>query len=312
MKKILVLLLAALTVSSATLLTSCTASETDAVAAAMKNATAITLNGDTVTCESQAVSVGEDGRVTITAAGAYSITGTLQNGQIYVDCVDAGQIDLILNGVNITNDDGPCIVIRKAQDAVISLYDGSVNTFSDGAKYRFENPADDEPDAAVFSKEDLTINGSGTLIVDANYSGGIYSKDGLKIESGVIEIDSVNHAMKGKDYLVVNDGTIKINALGDGIKTTNYDSELVGYIEINGGTLDIYSEDEGVQAVSGVRINGGTLNIDSTNNGIKCVAGIEFNGGTVNLNAEDAALDAISIDKAEECTVTINGAPYNG
>lgn len=312
MKKIFALLLAALTVSSATLLTSCSTTEEGSATVSLKNATEIVLNGDTAACDSQAVYVGEDGKITITAAGTYSITGTLNNGQIYVDCVDAGQLDLVLNGANITNDDGPCIVIWKAQDAVVTLYDGSVNTLTDGSKYRFESPADDEPDAALFSKEDLTINGTGKLVVDANYSGGIFSKDGLKIDSGDIEIDSVNHAIKGKDYLVINNGTIRINALGDGIKSTNYDSDLVGYIEINGGTLDIYTEDEAVQAVSGVKINGGTLTVNSINNGIKCVAGIDFNGGTVDLNAEDTALDAMSINKTEECTVTINGNPYNG
>lgn len=312
MKKIFALLLAALSVSSAMLLTSCSTTEENSATVSLKNATEIVLNGDTATCDSQAVYVGEDGKITITAAGTYSITGTLNNGQIYVDCIDAGQLDLVLNGANITNDDGPCIVIWKAQDAIVTLYDGSVNTLTDGSKYRFENPADDEPDAALFSKEDLTINGNGKLVVDANYSGGIFSKDGLKIDNGDIEIDSVNHAIKGKDYLVVNNGTIRINALGDGIKSTNYENDLVGYVEINGGTLDIYTEDEAVQAVSAVKINGGTLSINSVNNGIKCAAGIEFNGGTVDLNAADAALDAMSIDKADACTVNINGTPYNG
>jgi len=311
MKKYFALLLAALAVSSAAFLTGCDAPE-DSEDEVLRNATQITLNGDTAVCDSQSVAVGEDGTITISAAGVYTITGTLNNGMIYVDCVNAGQVDLVLNGASITNDDGPCIVIWRASDAVVTLYDGSVSVLSDGSKYRFENPADDEPDAALFSKEDLTVNGQGKLVIDANYSGALYSKDGLKIESGEIEIDSVNHAVKGKDYLVVNGGTLNIKALGDGMKSTNTESELVGYVEINGGTIDIYTEDEAVQAVSGITVNGGAMNITSVNNGIKTAAGIQFVGGTVNLTAEDNALDAVSISKEDACTVTINGTPFNG
>lgn len=309
MKKIFALLLAALALSTATVLTSCSPDDTS-VTTVVSGATKITLDGDTASCNSQSVYVGEDGKITISAAGFYEISGTLNDGQIYVDCVDAGQIDLILNNANITNDDGACIVIKKAQDAVVTLADGSVNTLTDGAKYVFENPDDDEPDAVIFSKEDLTINGSGKLVVEANYAGGIYSKDALKIDGGNIEINSVSHGMKGKDSLVINDGVININAVGDGIKSTNTDSEIVGYIEINGGELYIESDDEAIQAISAVRFNGGSTTIDSNNNGIKCAGALEFNGGTVDMDVHDTALDVMSIAQSDNCTVTVGGVPF--
>ncbi len=312
MKRIFALLLVVLTLSCPAMVTSCTANQEGGETVSLKNAYDIVLSGNTATSNSEDVIIGEDGLITIKAAGTYKITGTLDNGQIYVDCVDAGKLDLVLNGASISNDDGACIVIRRAQEAVITLYDGSVNSISDGSKYRFENPTDDEPDAAIFSKEDLVINGKGSLIIDANYSGGIFSKDGLRIDSGNIEIDSVNHAIKGKDYLIVNDGTLKLHALGDGMKSTNADNESVGYMEINGGTIDIYSEDEALQAVSGITVNGGTVKIDSANNGIKCTKDINFKGGSVDLTAQDTALYAITINKSESCSVTINGNPYNG
>lgn len=310
MKKIFALLLAAVT--SAAMFASCASTEPAAETVSLKKATEITLSGDTAVCDSSAVYVGEDGKITITAAGTYNITGTLNDGQIYVDCVDAGKLTLVLNGASISNNDGPCIVIWKAQEAVLNLYDGSVNSLADGSKYKFDNPADDEPDAAVFSKEDLVINGTGTLMIDANYSGGIFSKDGLTINSGNIEIDSVNHAIKGKDFLVINDGTLKLTALGDGIKSTNIENDSVGYLTINGGTIDIYTEDEAIQAVSAINVNGGTVKINSANNGIKCTKAINFNGGSVDLTAQDNALDAVAVNKTEGCTVTINGNAYNG
>ena len=313
MKKTLALLLAVLTASL--LFVSCSTAPTDeseAGAKLEKKATEITLTGSGATCDSSSVYVGEDGKISINSAGTYLITGTLDDGMIYVDCVDAGIINLVLKGVSITNGDGACIHIRKAQNAVITLYEGTENTLTDGKSYKFDNPEDTEPDAAIYSKEDLTINGTGSLTVHGNYSTGIVSKDGLKIDSGNITVNAVRHGIKGKDYLIINGGTLNINSLRDGIKSTNYDSQLVGYIEINGGTVNIMSEDEAVQAVSAVNFNGGTVSVGSTNNGIKCDGAINFNGGTVAIDVEDNALNGFVINKKEACTVTISGVPYNG
>ncbi len=289
MKKTLALLLAALAAASSLLFTACstTTDESEAGANLEKKATEITLTGSGATCDSSAVYVGEDGKININSAGTYLITGTLDDGMI---CVDAGVIDLVLKGVTITNNDGACIYIHKTQDAVITLYEGTTNVLTDGSVYTFENPEDTEPDAALFSKEDLTINGTGTLTVNGNYSNGIVSKDGLKIDNGTINVNSARHGIKGKDYLTINGGTITVNALRDGIKSTNYDSQLVGYVEINGGTVNITSEDEAVQAVSA----------------------INFNGGSVSIDVEDNALNGFAINKKEACTVTISGVPYNG
>ena len=313
MKKTLALLLAVLTASL--LFVSCSTAPTDeseAGAKLEKKATEITLTGSGATCDSSSVYVGEDGKISINSAGTYLITGTLDDGMIYVDCVDAGIINLVLKGVSITNGDGACIHIRKAQNAVITLYEGTENTLTDGKSYKFDNPEDTEPDAAIYSKEDLTINGTGSLTVHGNYSTGIVSKDGLKIDSGNITVNAVRHGIKGKDYLIINGGTLNINSLRDGIKSTNYDSQLVGYIEINGGTVNIMSEDEAVQAVSAVNFNGGTVSVGSTNNGIKCDGAINFNGGTVAIDVEDNALNGFVINKKEACTVTISGVPNNG
>jgi len=317
MKKTLALILAGLTVAASALFSSCSTSsepEDQATAGAVleKKATEIILQGSTATCDSSHVYVGEDGKISIQGAGTYLISGTLDDGQIYVDCVDAGTVTLILKDANISNNDGACIYIKKTQEAVLTLYEGTTNTLTDGTVYKFDNPEDNEPDGALFSKEDLTINGTGTLVVDGNYSNGIVSKDGLRIASGVIQVDAARHSIKGKDYLVIDGGTITVNALRDGIKSTNYDNQTVGYIAINGGTVNIMSEDEAVQAVSYVSFNGGSVSMNSTNNGIKSDGSINFNGGTVSIDVEDNALNGFSVSKSENCTVTIGGAPYNG
>ena len=307
MKKFFSLLLAALLMTSAMVSCGEESSSDEAV-----NTKHITLNGDTAAADASSVTVGEDGLITINTHGVYVISGTLNNGMIEVNSVDAGTVELILDNANITNDNGACIVFTKASDAIVTLKDGTSNVLVDGEKYAFPEPGQDEPNAALYSKEDLTIQGGGTLTIDANYASAINSKDGLKINGGSFDITAAEHGIKGKDYLVINDGNFKINAIGDGIKSTNYETELVGYVEINGGTVNITSDDEAIQGVSRVTFNGGTTNITANNNGIKCATNIEFKGGTVVLDALDNALDALDITVGETASVTINGTPYVG
>lgn len=312
MMKIKALALAALMALS--VLTACgteTGTDSSAAPVSLKNSTEILLNGDTATCDSQSVYITED-RISITAHGTYVLSGTLNDGQIYIDCVDAGEVTVVLKGADIHNEDGACIYFKKAQVAQLELYEGTVNNLSDGNNYTFDNPEDDEPDAVVFSKEDLVIRGTGTLNVDANYMNAIVSKDGLTINNGVYNLDAINHGIKGKDFLTINGGEVNVTALGDGIKSTNYETELVGYVEINGGTVNITSDDEAIQGVSRVTFNGGTTNITANNNGIKCATNIEFKNGTVVLNAVDNALDALDVVVSETAAVTVNGAPYGG
>ncbi len=310
MKKFVSALLAALLVTAPAIMTSC--GEKDPVKELLDRATVINLEGTTASCESETVFVSNDGKITITRAGTYALTGTLDDGQIYIECVDAGNVDIVLNNATINNNDGAAIVFKKASDATLTILDGTVNTLSDGTSYTFEKPGDDEPDAVVFSKEDLVINGAGKLVIDANYAGAIYSKDGLTIDSGEFELDSAAHAIKGKDYLVINGGKFNIHAIGDGIKSTNTETELVGYLTINGGELNIYSEDEAIQAVSALNINGGTIAIQSTNNGIKCGGKIYLNAGNVTIDVQDNAIDAADVAHESACTVTVNGSPYVG
>jgi len=313
MKKIKALVLAVLIAAS--VLTACGTTEEGGASASetvsLKNSTEIVLNGDTATCDSQSVYITED-RISITAHGTYVLTGTLNDGQVYVDCVDAGEVTLVLKDATIHNEDGACIYFKKAQVAQLELYEGTVNTLTDGDSYTFDNPEEDEPDAVLFSKEDLVINGTGTLNIDASYMNAIVSKDGLVINDGIYNLNAINHGIKGKDYLTINGGELNVTAIGDGIKSTNYETELVGYVEINGGTVNITSDDEAIQGVSRVTFNGGTTNITANNNGIKCATNIEFKGGTVVLDALDNALDALDITVGETASVTINGTPYVG
>lgn len=135
-----------------------------------KSAVKITLNGDSVTADDKNVEV-DGSKVTITGAGTYVLSGTISDGQIVVDSDDKDSVRLVLNGAEITCSNSSAIWV-KAGDTIITLADGTENTLTDGAEYTTDSE-DDEPKAAVYAKDDLTFNGSGSLTVNGNYKNGI-------------------------------------------------------------------------------------------------------------------------------------------
>lgn len=232
--------------------------EEDAVTAWTEaDSTAITLSG-TSAAVNGAGAVAKDGTVTITEAGIYVLSGTLSDGQIIVDEQAKGTVRLVLNGAQLSNSDSAPIYIKEAGKVVITLQEGTENSVTDGADYVFADAATDEPSAAVFSKADLTINGTGKLTVTGNYNDGITSKDDLKIMSGTLEVKAADDGIVGKDMIAVQDGTVTINAEGDGIKSTNDEDADKGFIAIASGTFDITAGNDGIQAETAAVIDGGT------------------------------------------------------
>ncbi len=207
----------------------------------------IILEGDEITLEGSGATV-KGSVITITSAGIYSISGTLNDGQIIVDTQDEETVTLVLNGANIICATSAPVFVSNADKTVITLADGTENWVSDGAAYVFENAETDEPNAVIFSKDDLTINGNGSLTVTANYDNGIDSNDDLLITSGSITVNAVNDGIKGKDSIAILDGNITINAGGDGMQSNNAEEPEKGYIAIESGMLNISAGLDGLQA----------------------------------------------------------------
>jgi len=222
----------------------------------------ITLEGNSITVDGSGATV-DGSTVTIASAGRYSISGTLNDGQIIVDTQEEEAVVLALAGVDITCSTSAPIYVRNAEKTVITLADGTENYVTDGAAFIFEDAASDEPDAAIFSHDDLTINGNGSLTVNANYNNGIASQDELKITGGRITVNAVNDGIKGRDSIAVKDGTITINAGGDGLQSNNDEDVDKGYIAIEGGVLNVTSGLDGIQAETGLLVSGGDITITS-------------------------------------------------
>ena len=272
--------------------------------------TTITLNGDAIAVSGSGVTV-EGTVATITAAGSYTISGTLADGQILVDSEDEEAVEITLNGVAITSATSAPLAILSAEETLITLAGGSANTLTDAATYVFPDEETDEPNAALFSNDDLTISGSGALTVVGNYNDAISTDDSLTIEGGTITVSAVDDGLRGKDALVITGGDITVGAGGDGLKSDNEDDTTLGTITISGGAFDITAAGDGIAAETMVTISGGdftlltgggsgaTLADDASAKGVKGLVNVLISGGTFNVDAADDAIhsnNAITID----------------
>ena len=223
------------------------------------NNTTASINGSGCTLTNSVLS--------ITAPGTYILSGTL-NGQVVVNVDKTEKVRLILKNATITCADGPAIIITSADKVGITLADGTTNTLTDGTTY--SNTGDKAPNACIFSKDDLTINGNGTLNVNANFHNGIDTSNDLKLVSGTINITAKNHAIKGNDSVSVFGGTITVKGGNDGIKSDTEGEAGKGFFYMNGGTLDITAADDGIQATSSIRIDSGSVSFHVQDDATNC------------------------------------------
>lgn len=227
-----------------------------------ENPNYIELSGTTANLKGSGAEV-KASKITITAAGVYVVSGKLDNGQIIVDVKDKGTVKIVLNGTEIKNSDNAPIYVKNAGKTILSIEAGTENSITDGEKYTLEDASSDEPSAAIFSKDNLVINGTGKLTVKANYKDGIASKDDLKIVEGNIYVIAVDDGIVGRDILAVKEGSINIEAGGDAVKSSNDEAADKGIVAIENGTFNLKSKNDGIQAKTAVLITNGSFNIIS-------------------------------------------------
>ena len=267
-----------------------------------QNPNYIKLNGSDVTVEGSGV-IANGSVVRINKAGVYVISGKLNDGQIIVDTEDNGTVRLVLNGAEIDcSDNSPIYVINSAK-TVISLEDGTENTVSDGENYVLVDDSSDEPNSAIFSKDNLTINGTGTLTVIGNYNDGITSKDDLRITGGNIVINSKDDALIGKDVVAIKEGSFIITSGGKGIKSSNDTDSELGIIYLEGGTYSISSTDDGIHSSNGINVANGEFTISTEDDGIHADSFINISDGAIDIKN--------SYEGIESSKITIAGGDIN-
>ena len=291
-------------------------------------ATKIELTGDGATFTGGGVAVNGS-VVTISAAGEYSVSGTLDNGQIVINTGDeAMKVTLTLNNASITCLDAPAIMVEKADKLKLVLADGSENTVTSGVEGTA--PAADASGAAIFSKDDLDIEGSGNLTVNGYINNGIASKNDLKVQGGYVTVNAVNNGLRGADSVQIEAGTLVISAGNDGIKSATTDKDGKGFITVNGGDIDaattlditggtlrvdtlgdgVDASSKALKAETSISISGGELELNSIDAAVRCVADVNISGGSINISS---AADGIQAGKningfpSETGTATISG-----
>lgn len=253
------------------------------------SAVIITLSDQTASMEGSGAAL-ENGILTISKAGTYVLNGEF-NGQVLVEANTDDLVHLVLNGVTISCENSSAIYAAQCDKLVITLAEGTTNTVSDGTQYVYASAEEEEPNAAIFSKDDLTINGLGTLIVNGNYADGIRSKDDLAIVSGIYEISAIGDALQGKDSAYIRNGEFTIFAGKDGIKSSNDTETEKGFVTIDGGNFVISATDDALHAETTMTINNGTLVIEESYEGIEGL-NVVINGGDIIVNASDDGINS--------------------
>lgn len=251
--------------------------------------------------------------IKITKAGAYNVTGN--HSQIVVEAANSDKIQINLSNTKIHSSNGPAIYIKQADKVFISVK--GENDLSDSENY---DSSFDNADAVIFSKDDLTINGSGTLTVTSAYKSGIVSKDDLVISDTTITATSIGAAIEGKDCVKLNNPNINIESGGDGIKSENDEDANSGYIYVNGGAYNITAENDGFQSSSVINIENGTFNLKTgggsavSSSGTKNDWGMWGRGGFENNTPSDETtasakgIKATSLIKIADGSFTIDSS----
>ncbi len=247
----------------------------------------ITLSGKTAACNSSNVQI-EDGVVTIKAAGVYVLSGTFTDGTIVVDAGDDDKVQLVLDGVSITAADYAAIYAKNADKVFVTLAEGAGNSLTVSGDY--VQTDDNNVDAVIFAKCDLTLNGTGSLTVKDNTGHGIVSKDDLVVTGGTYTIYSQDHCLNGKDSVRIADGTFNLSCDEDGIHAGN-DDQQDGYVYIEGGDINISVGDDAIHAEGLLIITGGDIDVSKSCEGVEGDK-ILVTGGDIDVISSDDGFNA--------------------
>lgn len=218
----------------------------------------IQLEGETAVCDSDAVSI-DGSRITLLDEGTYLVSGALTDGQIVVDAGDTDKVQIVLASASLTCADSAAIYSKSADKVFLTLAEGTENTLTNGGSYTAIDK--NNIDSVVFSKTDLTLNGSGSLTIDAQAGHGVVSKDELTITGGSYTVTAAEHGMTGKDSLAVAGGDFTIISGKDGLHAENADDSALGFLYVADGTFTITAQGDAVSASGALQVDGGTFDL---------------------------------------------------
>lgn len=242
----------------------------------------------------------------ITEEGYYSFSGKASEVTIFVEADDTAKVQLILDGVSITNSDYPCIYVESADKVFITTTnsDNSLEVSGD-----FERDSEgNKLDATIYSKTDLIFNGRGNLDIVSPRTA-ISGKDDIKFTGGSYEMIAGKNAVRANDSICIKNGNFILTAGTDGFHAENADDDSLGYIYIGGGTISILASDDAIHGQSVVQIDDGTIDLQARE-GIEGTY-VQINGGTLNMDVFDDGINGANKSSAYNTTIEINAGELN-
>lgn len=250
--------------------------------------------------EAQTITLTDGQQITISSEGVYILQGSAKNASVIVEADDSAKVQLVLDGLSITNDNFPCIYVKSADKVfVTTLSDSSLSVTG-----TFVPDGDTNTDAVIFSKDDLTLNGTGTLKISSTENG-VSCKDDLKVTGGSYVISAASKCLEAKDSIRVSDGVFTLTAGTGGIHAENEDDDTLGFVYIGGGSYVISAGDDGIHGNAFVQIDGGSFQITAAE-GIEA-SFVQINDGSISIQSWDDGINASNKSGAYPICVEING-----
>lgn len=218
----------------------------------------IQLNGTSASCDSDAVNISGT-TITLSEEATYLVSGTLDDGMIVVNADDKAKLQIVLDNASITSSYSAALYVLAGDKVFVTLADGTSNTLANGGTFTAID--DNNIDGTVFSKQDLTFNGSGSLTVTSPIDHGIVCKDDLVFTGGTYTVNSASHGLDANDSVRITQSSISVTAGKDGIHAENSDDSSLGFIYIKDGSFDISAEGDGISSGNSMQINDGTFSI---------------------------------------------------
>lgn len=221
-----------------------------------KNSIFIDLSNKTASSDSVKI---KNSTFTITEDATYIISGSIEDGMVIVDSSEKAKPQLVLDNATIISNNSAPIYIKKADKVFVTLAKDSNNTLSN--KGSFSSIDENNIDGTIFSKSDLTLNGSGSLTISAPAGHGIVCKDDLVITGGNYTINASSHGMDANDSIRVTNSSFLITSGKDGFHAENNEDDSLGFIYIQDGNFDIDAQGDGISSLAYMQIEDGNFSI---------------------------------------------------
>lgn len=224
-----------------------------------ESAVRIELNSSSISASSDSVQINGTTAI-LTEEATYIVSGTLDDGMLVVDADEAAKLQIVLDNASITSSTSAALYVLEADKVFVTLAEGSQNALANGGS--FVAIDDSDIDGAVYSKQDLTFNGSGALTVTSPAGHGIVGNDDLVLAGGTYTVASASHGLNANDSVRITGETdLTLDAGKDGIHAENNNDASLGFVYISGGTFAIEAEGDGISAGAYLQITDGAYDL---------------------------------------------------